>query len=131
MELKTDDGEIEINAANQNKNVIIKANRRKEFTNSEWEVNHFGNKFQLTGGAQEEIACGGKVEVFGGGKFESLNAIAISMALAGNFGFNFGLEIQKSLINIISDKISIKKKQTKIENSGVAVTVQNAIKMIL
>jgi hypothetical protein len=124
MTLETDNGEIEINAADENKNVIIRANRREEYTRSEWEVNHFGNKFQLSGGATEEI--------FYGGKFESINAVAVGISAAAAFDWNFLFKLEGSLINILVDKLVIKKNTiAKIENSGVDVEIQNAIKMVL
>jgi len=78
----------------------------------DWGFKHeeaWGHVHELTGGFKDEIMLGGK--------FESINALAISLALAGNFGFNFGIEIQHSLINLIINNSLIVKKH-KLEVAG-------------
>ena len=125
MTLKTLDGEIEINAANKGKNLTIKANKRIEDTVSEWEVNHFGNKFQLSGGASEEI-------FFGPFKFESINAVAVGIAAAAAFDWNFLFKLEGSLINILVDDLVIKKnKIAEIKKKGVGCTLVQAAEIIL
>jgi hypothetical protein len=90
MFIETSKGPIEIKAANND--VIIRANSRREYTKSEAEVNFFGNKFQLSGGASEEIFLGPI-------KFESINGLAIAIALS--VAIDIGLfKAEKSIIEI-------------------------------
>ena len=125
MTLKTVNGPIEINAADENKNVIIKANRREEYTKSEWEVNHFGNKFQLSGGASEEI-------FFGPLKFESIDAVTVGIAAAAAFDWNFLFKLEGSLINILVDNLVIKEsKIAEIKKKGAGCTIVQAAEIIL
>jgi len=132
MLLKTTNGDIEINAADQNRNVIIKANKRIEETKEESERMDWGFKREEAYGHVHELTGGFKDEIMLGGKFESIDAVAIGISAAAAFDWNFLFKLEGSLINILVDELVIKKhKIAKIENSGVAVTVQNAIKMVL
>ena len=56
--------------------------------------------------------------------------LALAVGLSGVIDLNLGYKYEKTLINAIDEEAEIKKKKAAIENSGVAVTVQNAIKMV-
>jgi hypothetical protein len=129
MLLETKNSDITLDSGTAN--ITLRCNKRIEETQKEYERMDWGFKSEIAAGHVHEFIGGFKDEIMLGGKFESINALAISLALAGNFGFNLGVELQGSLVNIIYNEISLKKKQADIENSGVAVTVQNAIKMVL
>jgi type VI secretion system VgrG family protein len=97
-------------------------------TSGEWYLWH---KIEGFVGLHESLSFANDFQLFVGMKEEISLAITLGLALAGNFSFNFGVDIQKSLVNIIDEKLEIANKKARIENSGVAVTVQNAIKMVL
>ena len=129
MKLETENSDITFDAGTAN--IIINADKRIENTNSEREHNTFGTKSEIVGGLMSEIAYGAKFEGFFGGKLEVSEALAISMAAAAVFDFNYLFKAEMSLLNWAWDQVKLSKKEAEIENSGVAVTVQKAIKMIL
>ena len=95
MKLETEDSDITFDAGAAN--IIINANKRIENTTEEWEDNHWGHKYQFTGGPQEEISVGNKLDVNIGGQedlsfIESLELFIglkqeITLALCLELGF--------------------------------------------
>ena len=119
MTLKTDNSDITLDSGTAN--VCINAHTRIENTDYETEINMLGNKFQLTGGASEEI--------FYGGKFESINALAIAAAV---FDWNFLFKLEGSLINILVDDLVIKKRKIgRLKSGGFNCEIVEAAKIIL
>jgi type VI secretion system secreted protein VgrG len=130
MTLKTDNSDITIDSGSAN--VTLKCNKRIEETQEEYERMDWGFKHEEAYGHVHELTGGFKDEIMLGGKFESIDAVAIGISAAAAFDWNFLFKLEGALINILVNDLVIKKnKIAKIENSGVAVTVQNAIKMVL
>jgi hypothetical protein len=108
MLLKTNNDDIEINAANQNRDVIINARKRIENTKEETEIMDWGMKTEIAGGHVNEWTYGFKNELMGGLHCTSTGGGRIDISPA----FTIGLDIiswQKSVVNLIVHNIALKK----------------------
>ncbi|NIO09321.1 MAG: type VI secretion system tip protein VgrG [Deltaproteobacteria bacterium] len=131
MLLKTTNGDIEINAADQGRDVIIKANRRQEYTNSEWEENHFGNKLQFVGGANAEFFLGNNASATLGALEELFLGINLSLFAGAKFDFEASFGYSASAIKIKEHSLEIKNKKAEIDRKVLNTEIADALKIVL
>ncbi len=141
MTLKTNDGDIELNAANQNKNVIIRANQRQEYTRAEWEVGHWGNKLEFVGGTQEAFAFGNKFEMNVGGQedvsfIESLGlfiglkqeitfALCLEIAASAMLKLGWAPEFERKGLKLVSCDTVLENKMCDISADTIGINMSN------
>jgi hypothetical protein len=154
MTIYTSDGHIEINAADQKKNLIIKCHTRSEDTKYEHEENIWGTSTSKRGGWCKEEFYGGKLEfhvaealeiflgfkqeIFAGlWKHETNVCPKTELSLSVNFGFNVlgnietsGFEIAKKQLEIKSAKATLKKRQLALWDKGLGLEFYKFLKII-
>jgi type VI secretion system secreted protein VgrG len=126
MLLKTEKGDIEINAADKKKNVIIKCNRRIEETEAEKESMNWGFKSEFNTGHVHEFTGGFKDEILLGGKFESIDAISLALALSAVIDIGF-FKFDRSAIEVGESEVEVKKVTAKLNKQAAKIKCIDSI----
>jgi type VI secretion system secreted protein VgrG len=131
MLLKTTNGDIEINAADKKKDIIITAHKRRENTVSEVEENCFGTKRTFTGGAHEEFSCGAKAEQFFGAKSEVCGGIKISNDIVGRIDLSPAITLGLDFLSYQTSYVNFFRSAAKLKYEKFSTTICELVDIIM